>query len=163
MKSIKYTDLLLEEMEKNFINKEQYENSDARELLDYIKETENPDMNEIEQIAKSMHISLPETIELCLQFFHKCLNKEGVLDELMTTSAASVSNGMQYYTPMAFSSTNEPSKKIKKISTMFGMTPVKKTNRWFKKLDNETGKPINEINLNTTLYKRMLKINKGDL
>lgn len=163
MKSIKYTNLLLEEMEKNLMREEEGDTCEVKEMLDYIKETEKPDLDVLQQIATNCGVSLQEMIEVALQTLHKCLNKEGVLEEMMSTGTAA--GGMEYATPAMFSKDGKTSDKIKKISTMFGMKPVEKTNRWFKKLDNE-GHPINEntdIKLNTSLYKRMMKSVNGDI
>jgi hypothetical protein len=162
MKSIKYTDLLLEEMEKNLMKKEDANNCEIKELLDYIKETEKPDIDVIQQIASKCKVSLQEMIEVICQVLHRCLNKEGVLEEMMSTSTAA--GGEEYATPAAFSKSGEVSDKIKKISTMFGMKPVPKTNRWFKELDKDTGKPLNEgLTFDTSLYKRMVKTINGDI
>lgn len=164
MKSIKYTNLLLEEMEKNLMKEEENTIGDIKELLDYIKETDKPDIDVIQQIASNYGVSLQEMMEVSLQMLHKCLNKDGVLEEMMSTGT--VAGGMEYATPAAFSGTHKTSDKIKKISTMLGMKPVQKTNRWFKKLDKDTGKPINEnteVDFDLSLYKRMMKTMNGDI
>jgi len=159
MKSIKYTDILLEQLEEN-LHEDKYNT-----IINYIKNTNNINVEKLYNLAYESGINEDILLEYLANLLKKYLN-DSSLDEMMTTSAASVPGGMQYYTPQAFSATHEPSDKIKKISTMFGMKPVPKTNRWFKKMDKNTGKPINEsnnINLNTSLYKRMMKITKGDI
>ena len=163
--SIKYIDTLIENLD---IDRE-----DLREVGDcegddcpyasvyqLIKDNEfSPSV--IKQIANESNMSMDEVIKLMYETLHKIFNDDRI-DEMMSTST--VAGAEEYATPYAFSNSEEPSDKIKKISRMFGMTPVKKSNKWFKKFDDKTSKPINEdIQLDTSLYKRMIKINKGDI
>ncbi len=168
-KSIKYVDTLLEELSSD-INA-----IDAQGVVTELEHNLDDVLQQLERDVEWVITDLPEPDEYKIriqkiiydlsELKNDILEKYSKLDEMMATSASA--GGMDYSTPMAFSKSGETSKKIKQISTMFGMKPVEKTNKWFKKTDNN-GHIINEhtdnkLKLNTSLYTRMMKTINGDI